>query len=242
MMRSVIGRLPVVLTLLSILCVSGASDAANPILPVLNGGFENWNGVSLKSKFGAASPNDWSIANPSSLTYLSDPNGHVDGNQISVWPGLPATSPAGGNYVLADCDSNYSSPISQTIVGLIPGQTYDLPFWMASGQEVNFTGATTEWWEVTFAGTSQTTAVMNTPSHGFTPWQHVTLAVTVPNNSTGTEILTFLAKGTPNGIPPIAFLDGVGVVPEPSSLAIVGIGVLGSLSFSWFRRVKSRTT
>jgi hypothetical protein len=235
MMKTVFDCLRVFLTVFLILSVSVA-PAANPIVPVVNGGFESWNGVTLKAKFGAASPTAWSIANGSSLTYLADPNGHVDGNQISVWPGLPPTSPAGGNFVLADCDTNYSSPISQTIFGLTPGQIYDLPMLQASGQEIQFTGATTEWWEVTFAGTTLPTPVMNTASHGFVPWHQVILTFTVPITSNGTEVLTFLAKGTPNGIPPIAFLDSVGIlVPEPGSLLIVGVGLIVSAAFGRLR-------
>jgi hypothetical protein len=48
-----------------------------------------------------------------------------------------------------------------------------------------------------------------------------------------TQVLSFLAKGTPGGAPPISFLDGVSLmaaVPEPTSwaLMIVGFGAVGA--------------
>jgi hypothetical protein len=112
----------------------------------------------------------------------------------------------------------------------------------AAGQEVNFSGPTTEQWQVSFAGSTQLGPLMSTPSHGFTPWHSVKLTFTVPAASTGSEVLTFLALGTPSGIPPIAFLDdvGVNVVPEPGSLAVVGIGLLGSVVAGRLHRAKSR--
>ncbi|QXQ08678.1 PEPxxWA-CTERM sorting domain-containing protein [Sphingosinicellaceae bacterium] len=46
------------------------------------------------------------------------------------------------------------------------------------------------------------------------------------------QVLSFLAVGTPNGAPPISFLDGVSLtaaVPEPATwgLMLVGFGAVG---------------
>jgi hypothetical protein len=53
-------------------------------------------------------------------------------------------------------------------------------------------------------------------------------------------VLSFLASGTPNGAPPISFLDGVSLeaVPESASLALISVGLLGFGAISRRRRAK----
>jgi hypothetical protein len=43
------------------------------------------------------------------------------------------------------------------------------------------------------------------------------------------ETLSFLAVGTPNGLPPFVLLDGVSVAdaPEPTTYTLIGMGLLG---------------
>jgi len=45
--------------------------------------------------------------------------------------------------------------------------------------------------------------------------------------TSATEVLSFLAIGTPGGVPPFSLLDGVSIteVPEPTSLALLGAGL-----------------
>ncbi len=57
--------------------------------------------------------------------------------------GLPASSPAGGNFIAADGDY-IVAPISQTLNGLSPGQTIAVSFYWAGAQQYGFTGPTTE--------------------------------------------------------------------------------------------------
>ena len=68
---------------------------------------------------------------------------------------------------------------------------------------------------------------MLTPQGGFSPWEAQTLPFTASSTS---EVLSFLAVGTPSGAPPMVFLDGVDMepsVPEPSAgLLLVGVGAV----------------
>lgn len=54
------------------------------------------------------------------------------------------------------------------------------------------------------------------------------------------QVLSFLAVGTPNGEPPISFLDGVDLeaVSEPASLTLISVGVIGTVGAIRRRRAK----
>jgi hypothetical protein len=141
--------------------------------------------------------------------------------------GLPATSPDGGNYIAAD-GAFQTAPISQTITGLAVNSKYTVSFWYAGAQQYGFDGATTEQWLVSLGGQQLSTAVLSDQSHGFTGWQYTSLTFTATATS---EVLSFLAVGTPSGVPPFTLLDGVSMnivsaVPEPASGAMLLTGLL----------------
>lgn len=152
--------------------------------------------------------------------------------------GLPASSPDGGNFVAADGAFQVGA-ISQTINGLIVGQHYELGFWWGGAQQSGFSGATTEQWRVSLGSQTQSTAVVDDPSHGFTGWMYQTFNFTATSTS---ELLSFLAVGTPTGEPPFVLLDGVSLneAPEPGSLPLMFGGLLLiALAYSglnWLRR------
>ncbi len=163
------------------------------------------------------------------LTYLAPPGTADDGSYLSVYGPFPTTSPDGGNFVLADGDPNYSGVISQTISGLIIGKSYVVNFYQAAGQQLGFTGPTTEQWQVSFGSSSQLSSLFSLPEAGVGPWQAQSMTFTA---SAVSQVLSFLAVGTPNGAPPISFLDGVSLtaaVPEPATwgLMLVGFGAVG---------------
>lgn len=149
--------------------------------------------------------------------------------------GLPASSPTGGNYVAADGAFQIGA-ISQTINGLIAGGSYSISFDWAGAQQSGFNGANTEQWQVSLGAQTQSTVVVNNADHGFTGWVHQKFIYTATSSS---ELLSFLAVGTPNGVPPFALLDGVSVtaVPEPGSLVLL-LGGLGLLSVGVLRSKK----
>jgi hypothetical protein len=161
-------------------------------------------------------------------------NGNQYGN-LQLWgPGNGSAnglkgSPSGGNYLAAD-GAFQVSPIIQTIRGLVVGTPYVLSFEWAAAQQAGFNGATTENFTASLGSESFTTATYNLPNHGFSGWLNQQFTFT-PTSST--EVLSFLAHGTPGGEPPFSLLDGVslqGAVPEPGvwAMLVCGFGIVGA--------------
>nr|WP_294503616.1 DUF642 domain-containing protein [uncultured Rhodopila sp.] len=152
--------------------------------------------------------------------------------------GLPASSPSGGNFIAADGAYDQGA-ITQSISGLTVGQTYALTFEWAGAQQSGFTGPTTEQWEVKLGGDTRYTPVLDDVSHGFTGWITQTFTFTA---TAATELLSFLAIGTPSGVPPFSLLDGVSLhataIPEPSSSLILAAGCA---AMAGMRRLRSRS-
>lgn len=134
-------------------------------------------------------------------------------------------SPTGGNFIGADNNFEQGA-VTQTITGLSAGAKYLLTFYWAAGQQSGFGGPTTENFKVRFGSQSFTTETVSTPSHGFTPWTKVTYGF---NATASSQVLSFLAAGTPGGSPPFSLLDGVSLTaaPEPATWAVMLAGLAG---------------
>ena len=207
---------------------------------VVNGGFEaTTNG---KGQLGF-NTNATGWTNVNGYTFLYTP-GTVDSSgalgesgNVSMWGtnngGLNAipNSPTGGNFIAFD--GGYKvTPLQQTIIGLVVGQKYDLGFDWGAAQQFGYTGATTDQWQVSLGNETHSTAIIANASHGFSGWVHQNFTFTATGAS---EVLSFLAIGTPNGVPPFALLDGVtlaAAVPEPSTWALMlgGVAVIGFIA------------
>jgi hypothetical protein len=184
-------------------------------------------------------------------------------NQLILWGpnnttnpsnnGFTAASPAaGGAFIAADGDSGLHGAISQQLSGLDVGQQYSVSFWDAAAQQYGYDGATTDQWEVSFISTNGTQTQLSSgdgtgpngkgfslPNHGFSGWRFQNLTFTATD---ATATLSFLALGTPNGLPPFSLLAGVAVqaVPEPNTFVgtLVSLGFLGIVLKSRLARKK----
>jgi hypothetical protein len=141
------------------------------------------------------------------------------------------SSPQGGAYMVFDSDPSFHGDFTETIAGLMAGDTYTLSFYMAGAQELNGGGPTTTSITATLGSESFTTPIIDTPTQGFSPWNLYSTTFTYTG---GGNILDLVATGGPGGAPPYALLDGVSLVgaggtptPEPSTWVMIVAGFAG---------------
>ncbi len=210
----------------SALCAWGPNAAASGF--VQNGGFESTTLTAPGNPAGVIAP--WTSSSFDYLWFPGTADVSPSFNYGALWGpgngaanGLPATSPAGGNFL--EQDPYYNTPLTQTITGLTPNARYKLSFYWAAA---TWTGAllapTTRDWQVSLGTETYSTASVTVPAQGFSGWMLQTFTYTPAN---ATEVLSFLSQGV--GDPPVALLDGVSLeaVPEPASWALMIIGVAG---------------
>ena len=174
------------------LSVGLACGAQADVLPVTNLTF-NMLGTPLtqpKDFFTTVNPTNWSIgaaAQISNLIYVgqqgsegfsSQGHGNIykvyakDTTPPTLGPGFSVTVPAGTNFYQADGNPQYESTILQTIPGLTAGVNYTLQFQQAAGQQVGFSGDTTEQWRVFLGLGGIGVALPNQPGHSLHSYRH----------------------------------------------------------------------
>ena len=140
-------------------------------------------------------------------------------------------------------DGDFSvGAITQTITGLTVGLQYAVSFYWGAAQQkgASYTSATTEQWRVTLGSELHITPTINNPGQGFTGWLSQTLTYTATSTS---EVLSFLAAGTPSGAPPFSLLDGVSIaiaVAEPASWMTLVVAVLSIIGVAHLKRRSSQ--
>jgi len=220
----------------AIAAMAAATAYASPI-HIYNGGFNtssnSSNELSNGSYHGATVSGWTNQQNVNAYNFVfvhgdSSANSSYGHNDVSLY-GNP-TSPDGGSFLALDSDFGQGS-VSQEINHLIVGDLVTISFDFAGAQQTGFSGASTDYIAVSLGGQTLDTQTLDDPSHGFTGWYSESLTFTATNTS---ELLSFLAVGTPSGVPSFALLDGVkgsqtapSPVPEPESLVLLATGLLG---------------
>lgn len=207
---------------------------------VTNGDF-SLNGGAGQLNSGQTSITGWSTTGYNFLLLSSNPQELISPADFQ----LPNDVTSNGfNFIAADGYFD-AGPITQTVTGLNVGDTYDLTFDWAATQQVRFTGASTDDWQVTLGSSTQTTSGYNLSGNGdqdFSGWQSESMNFTATSTS---EVLSFLAKGSAD-VPPFLLVENVSLtdtsspspspVPEMQTWSLLATGLLAGAGLFKSRR------
>ena len=238
---------------LAFLFLSIAAHASNVYGLVTNGGFETTTNSTGQLGFNT-NATGWTNLYEAGTTYgynflfasgSADTTGATgNAGNLKLWGpgdgsanGLPASSPDGGYYIANDGAYDVAA-VQQNITGLTAGSKYVVGFWWAGAQQSGFDGATTDQWAVSLGSQTLDTTVVSLPDKGFSGWQYTRFTFTADAAS---DVLSFLAIGTPSGEPPFALLDGVSMfaAPEPGTFALIGLALVAIPITARLRRRRS---
>ncbi|UZE95356.1 PEP-CTERM sorting domain-containing protein [Alkalimarinus alittae] len=201
-------------TIKSIIVASSLLAASANASLITNGSFESDQGLNN---------GQWGVFSTIDGWYTSD------GSGIEIQKNVVTSAQDGSQYVELDSHHGSSnSSMSQDLFGLTIGQTYQLDFWYkARTASTNDNGINVSWGES--PDLSPFTYAFNVDGTAPMPWTLVTGFLT----ATAAEMtLTFSATGNENTLG--GFIDNVSLkaasVPEPASLALFGLGLLGLAS------------
>jgi hypothetical protein len=218
----------------------GYTNAPSQIENIATGGYTDLTGWTVASG-GLSAPSDafyaYSFLYSSGTVNTVGSWFPVSNNFLKFLPTI-APAPDGGNFVSLDGYSQ-NNTISQTITGLTVGQQYTLTFNWAAAQDVTAGNVPfSDQINVSFGNSTQSTANTGLLPYGtFFNWTAVTMVFTADSTS---DVLSFLADGTPYGGPPDILLDSVhlNAVPEPSTLVLSTIVIVGFVAVGLRRRAR----
>jgi len=240
----------------AMLALAAPKAAADPLNLVQNGGFDTAAGFNPATTGSAATSSNlpgWQFSSclydcqgsSKLFSFVLQPNYTTagiydaeDGHYTTFYGGGPGVSPDGGNAYTAD-GGHEIGIMDQVINGLTVGQTYQLSFYQASMEQAGYPGSFTGNWSVGFGNQVQSSQQISNASGSYTNWTEQTMDFTATSVS---QALLFMATAT-NSYPPFLLLDGVSLtaVPEPASIALVGVGVLGLLALRRRRQTAPRS-
>lgn len=179
------------------------------------------------AEVGASGKGGYNFVLDSKIAHTKESALWLDGNKNGYTP-----SPTGGNFFASDSQW-FPGVLSQTVNNLISGKDYTLTFDYALAQQAGPAGENlNNFWQVSFGNVVTKTTPLSIPDNGFSGWKKASMTFTATGAS---ELLSFLAKGTPPGAPPFMLLDNVSLesaVPEPAtwSMLLGGFGLIGFMA------------